>query len=400
MDFKMDSRQDRLRAEVRTFARDNLPRLDQFVAPSSASVAAVGREQMRMWTGILSAKGWSVPRWPIEWGGPGWSGDLAAILDDALAEAGAPMTDPIGIGFVGPVLYTFGTQRQKDKYLPGIRNGEVLWCQGFSESAAGSDIQSIRTMAVKVNDTYLVNGQKQWISNAHNANMMCALVKVQSPGNRRQQGLSFLLIDMRTDGVSVAPTISLDGRHWINEVSLENVVVPEENLVGEQGQGWIYARFLLSKERAVVAGLPMLRRMLLELQTMVAERQGSHGTTGALGDPLRRTTLRLQIELAALEFLEYRLMEIGDRSEADLLAPVLKLRACEWRQKISEAMFDLIGESGLRYSASRDVTLKYRQEPTQMNAIVANYLFQRSATIAGGTSEIQRNIIASLALGS
>jgi alkylation response protein AidB-like acyl-CoA dehydrogenase len=198
----------------------------------------------------------------------------------------------------------------------------------------------------------------------------------------------------------VTPTISLDGRHWINEVTLQNVAVPEENLVGEQGQGWIYARFLLSKERAVVAGLPMLRRMLLELQIRVAERPRGQGTAEVLGDRLQRTALRLQIELAALEFLEYRLMEIGDHSEADLLAPVLKLRACEWRQKISEAMFELIGESGLLYSSSRDETLEYHQPSAQVNSIVANYLFQRSATIAGGTSEIQRNIIASLALGS
>jgi len=308
----------------------------------------------------------------------------------------------IGIGFVGPVIYTFGTEDQKQRFLPRIRNADEIWCQGFSEPQAGSDAMSLRTMAQRQGDYYIVDGQKLWTSNAHNADMMFALVRVESAGNRRQQGLSFLLIDMHSPGVEVRPVITLDGRHWVNEVFLQNVSVPVNNLIGEQGKGWVYARFLLTNERMIVAALPLIRQQLCDLRELLAVECDLDGPLAENSTILKRVA-QFEVELSALDFMELRLLETGtDQALIDRIAPIFKLRATELRQRISEFTLPALGDRALEApvacAAVDDVFCADRSHREKVCTATTNYLFHRTATIAGGTSEIQRNIISSLAL--
>ena len=273
MNFEPDPGEQRFRAEVRAF----VTRAVAETFPDRArggGIPAYTRADVRAWTQALHRHGWSVPHWPVEWGGIGWPPLWRAIFEDEINGVQCPPRDMISIGFIGPVLYTFGTEAQKQRFLPRIRSGEDAWCQGFSEPDAGSDVMALRTSAIRQGDQFVVNGRKLWITNAHHADMMFALARIDAPGNRRQQGLSFLLVDMRTPGIRVTPVITIDGAHRLNEVTLDNVRVPIENLVGEQGKGWVYARFLLDKERSLVAQLPALRRLIATLrQTLTTERR-------------------------------------------------------------------------------------------------------------------------------
>ena len=401
MDFETSSADEQFRLQVRSFIQSKLnelfpdrARLGNFLRPPS-------RETLQAWTRALDRRGWLVHHWPKAYGGGDWPATWGPILDDELVAADCPKIDMIGIGFVGPVIYTFGTAEQKARYLPRIRNADEFWCQGFSEAHGGSDAMSIRTTAVRRGDKLIINGQKLWTSNAHNADMMFALVRLDAPVARRQQpGLSFVLLNMHSPGVTVRPIITIDGRHWVNEVTLDNVEIPASNLVGEQGKGWLYARFLLANERTIVAGLPIIRRQIAGLKRMLvsATRQEA---------PLfEHTSFRLRVaqvegELRALEFLELRLLHSRrDDAEVHRLAPILKLRGTELRQRISELMLEAVGERGLeavfdcgQLVGAADDDIEYAQR------ITTAYLFERSATIAGGTSEIQRNIIAGLSLG-
>jgi alkylation response protein AidB-like acyl-CoA dehydrogenase len=396
MEFNREPAHAAFRESIRPIIRECMSQIDSSLCrPRGSSHSEFEPERMRVWTKLLHARGLSVPRWPVEWGGKEWSPTIAAIFEDELCNAGAPLTDPIGIGFVGPVIYTFGNEHQKATHLPGISEGTQLWCQGFSEAHAGSDVMSIRTMAMRRTGEFVVTGRKQWISNAHNADFMVTLVRVQSPGNRRQLGLSFLVIDMRAPGVRVTPVVSLDGRHWINEITLENVIVPEESLIGEPGQGWVYARFLLNKERTVVAGLSVIRRMLGTLCELIDSKRHAGSRPSSLASS-EQSLCEFYIELRALAFLELRIMSAHEDSARGDLSPILKLRASVLRQKISEALLDGLGEICLKSSPLPAAMETCGVEDGDLRAVVANYLFQRSATIAGGTSEIQRNIISGI----
>jgi alkylation response protein AidB-like acyl-CoA dehydrogenase len=393
MNFEPDPGEQRFRAEVRAF----VTRAVAETFPDRArggGIPAYTRADVRAWTQALHRHGWSVPHWPVEWGGSGWPPLWRAIFEDEINGVQCPPRDMISIGFIGPVLYTFGTEAQKQRFLPRIRSGEDAWCQGFSEPDAGSDVMALRTSAIRQGDQFVVNGRKLWITNAHHADMMFALARIDAPGNRRQQGLSFLLVDMRTPGIRVTPVITIDGAHRLNEVTLDNVRVPIENLVGEQGKGWVYARFLLDKERSLVAQLPALRRLIATLrQTLTTERR--------CGTPLideaswRLKLAQFDVELGALEFLELRYLYAGEGDPGvAALASMLKLRGTELRQRVSEALWDAIGDRGMEFSIHAAPAPDGRAHWT-----TPHYLFQRSATLAGGSSEIQRNIIAGVSLG-
>jgi alkylation response protein AidB-like acyl-CoA dehydrogenase len=404
VDLIQDPGDTQFRLEVRDFISKTLPELFPEAGTPRWGLRFLDRTEVRAWTRALDGKGWAVPHWPSEWGGIGISAVRRHILLEELSAASCPSLDLISIDFVGPVLYTFGSPHQKRRYLPRIRSADDFWCQGFSEASAGSDVMQLKTTAMRQGDHFIVNGHKLWISNAHFADMMFALVRVEIPGQRRQQGLSFLLIDMRAKGVSVRPILTIDGRHRLNEVVLDAVRVPAENLVGEPGKGWIYARMILSNERIAIAGVESARMQLEQVRHLLQTHRDGRGTL-LENDDYRDRLARMEIELDALEVMELRALHAPTDPDAppSVLGPMLKVRASELRQRISELAIDVLGECGLEAHPYPELG-QLPTDPVELAhfhacAITAGYLFQRSATIAGGTSEVQRNIIAAIGLG-
>jgi alkylation response protein AidB-like acyl-CoA dehydrogenase len=397
MNFDPDPNDEIFRFEQRAFIQQTLSELFPDRQPKVRW--AFDRKTAQKWTGALNAKGYAVPRWPAEFGGAPWTPRQCSIFSDEMVAASAPQMDAIGIGFVGPVICQFGSPEQQKRYLPPICNGDEFWCQGFSEPGAGSDAMLLRTTATREGDFFVVNGRKLWITNGHCADMMFALVRIDAPGNRRQQGLSCLMIDMHTPGISIQPVILVDGIHRVNEVTLNNVRVPVENLVGEQGKGWVYSRFLLDRERTIVAGLPVLRRQITSVRTALSNEK--RYDEPLMNDPLYQTRLaQLEVELDALEFLELRIQHASDDdSGTQVLASMLKLRGSELRQRVSELTWEVTGERALEFSIAPAADGVAEPNLGNTHWSVINYLFQRSATLVGGTSEIQRNIISSMSLG-
>jgi acyl-CoA dehydrogenase len=392
------------RLEVREFISTKLPELFPDVGTPRWDLRFLDRTDVQAWTRALGSKGWAVPHWPTEWGGIGISAEHRHILLEEMSAASCPSLDFISIDFVGPVLYTFGSPQQKRRYLPRIRGGDDFWCQGFSEASAGSDVMQLKTTATRQGSHFIVNGHKLWVTNAHFADMMFALVRVEIPGQRRQQGLSFLLIDMRAQGVSIRPILTIDGQHHINEVVLDNVKVPAENLVGEPGKGWIYARMILANERTIIAGVSSARKQLEQVRNLLRTRREGSATLLETDGYCNRLA-QMEIELDALEVLELRALHApsGPDAPPSVLGPVLKVRASELRQRISELAIDALGDCGLEAHPCSELE-QIPTDPVALShmfarAITAGYLFQRSATIAGGTSEVQRNIIAAVGLG-
>jgi alkylation response protein AidB-like acyl-CoA dehydrogenase len=298
------------------------------------------------------------------------------------------------------VLYTFGTQAQKQRYLPKIATADEFWCQGFSEPNAGSDVMSLKTVAKPIGDDFLVTGQKLWTSNAHVADMMFALVRIDAPDAKRLRGLSFLLIDMKSPGIKVRPVITIDGRHIVNEVALENVRVPGANLVGERGKGWEYARFLLANERTKAAGVAVVKRQVGLIRSLLKSERAV-GRALAENAVYRSKLAQFEAELRALEFMELRLLS-SRADQVQILAPMLKLRGSELKQRLSEFALELLGERALESPVEESQPLPVEGSALSAHAVrqcTSVFLYLRSATIVGGTSEIQRNIIAGMALG-
>ncbi len=380
------------REEVRAFLRNQLP---QALAEAPRVFHMLDTADQQAWHRILYRKGWVVPDWPVEYGGTGWSARRCRIFEDELARAKAPPLSPF-LNMIGPVLYTFGTEQQRAQHLPPLRLGDILWCQGYSEPEAGSDLASLRTAAVRCGDHYVVNGQKIWTSFAHKSDWMFCLVRTSTAG-KPQAGISFLLIDMNTPGIEVRPIISIDGLHHFNEVIFSEVRVPVTNRIGDENHGWQYAKFLLEHERKRVGALGGLKAELAAVRNLA-------GNVAAPGDgqPLIESALfqksiaEVEVDLIALECFDMRRLSRQERGETRAVdASIVKLRASEIQQRISELAIDTLGPY---VQADQSDALKKRTAgelvgpPGAAHAVV-RYLFGRSATILGGTSEIQRNII-------
>ncbi len=346
----------------------------------------------REWQAILEAEGWLVYHWPTEAGGPGWTPIQRWIFEKECADAGAPVLPGMGLKLVGPVLYTFGTQAQKDHYLPRLRTGEHIWAQGFSEPGSGSDLASLRTRAVRDGDHYVVSGHKIWTTQAQYANRLFALVRTDTEV-KPQQGISFLLIDMALPGVTVKPILSASGDHELNEVFLDEVRVPVSERVGEEGQGWSIAKFLLENERGGSSFAPLL----------LADLERLRASAGPLTGELAHRAIRLQLEAEALEMTELRTaMEIEQGAAPDPRSLITKLLASEIRQGIEALAVDAFGLAGLQLPVQRpfygeDVPTPVESAQAQIAA--ARYLNARAWSIFGGTSEIQLTLIAKAALG-
>ncbi|MES3040684.1 MAG: acyl-CoA dehydrogenase family protein [Pseudomonadota bacterium] len=346
------------------------------------------KEQQQKWERLLGKQGWLALTWPKQFGGPGWTATQRYIFDLERAMAGAPPTSPFGVAMVGPVLYTFGSSEQKGRWLPGIVSGETLWCQGYSEPNAGSDLASLRTRAEHKKDHYLVNGQKIWTTQAHWADMMFCLVRT-NPTVKQQQGISFLLIDMKTPGIEVRPIYSIDGHHHLNEVYFTDVSVPLDNLVGQEGMGWTIAKFLLTHERTTIAGVADSHHEIARLKKAVAEAPSSYDKSHA-----RQRIAELEIELMALEYTNFRTVAATD--EGKPFGPEssgLKIKGTELQQKVSQAMVELGGMMSLSWDNSETVGSDI------FNRATRRYNFLRACTIYGGSNEIQKNVLAKMLLG-
>ena len=377
---------------VERFVRDNLP-------PAMAAKVRDGlpltKEDHQVWQRLLNKQGWGAPIWPKEAGGPGWSAAQRYIFDEVCGRLDAPQQLPFGLNMVGPVIYTFGTEEQKRHYLPRILHMDDMWCQGYSEPNAGSDLASLQTRAVREGDHYIVNGTKTWTSLAHWADMMFCLVRTGTEG-KPQEGISFLLIDMKSPGIEVKPIITIDKSHHVNMTYLTDVKVPVANRIGEENKGWTYAKFLLGNERNTIAEVPQSKQRLRRLKEIArAER--------ALEDP--RFAIRIAEAEVALTALEYtNLRCLADEAAGKPVGPeasMLKIKGAELRQQITELTLDALGPYAAAYPTDglREGANMPPVGPANGVASVSDYLFSRVVTIYGGSDEIQRNIIAKMVLG-
>lgn len=383
--------------EVRTFLKENLPaglldRSDRGLHPLKDEIVA--------WQKTLHKKGWIAPNWPEEYGGPGWSLTQKHIYNREYFLAGAPQTIAFGLNMVGPVIYTFGTQKQKDTYLQDILESNVWWCQGYSEPGSGSDLASLKTRAVRDGDDYVINGQKIWTSWAQYADMMFCLVRTDTEC-KPQEGISFILIDMNTPGIEVRPIIGLDQEHSLNEVFFTDVRVPVENLIGEENKGWTYAKFLLGNERHIIARVARSQYQLARLKQIA--RSEPCGSGYLINDPdFRRRLARVEADLMALEAMELRYLSQDIAGKKLMAEPsILKIRGAEIAQAIKTLTVEALGPYGMAYEPDPDY-LRRNDGPIgqeYLHGAMADHLYQRAATIYGGSNEIQRNIIAKLILG-
>ncbi len=370
---------------VRAWMKEN-------VSDDLRSVTARGdmtsKDQQQRWEKQLGDKGWLALTWPEQYGGPGWTATQRYIFDLERAMAGAPPTSPFGVSMVGPVIYTFGSEAQKQRWLPGIVKGDTLWCQGYSEPNAGSDLASLKTRAERKDDHYLVNGQKIWTTQAHWADMIFCLVRTDSTV-KQQQGISFLLIDMKTPGIEVRPIYTIDGHHHLNEVYFSDVQVPLENLVGTEGMGWTIAKFLLTHERTTIAGVADSHHAMARL------KEALHAAPRfAVPAQARRRIAELEIELMALEYTNFRTVAATD--EGRPFGPEssgLKIKGTELQQKLSQTMVELGGLMSLVWDSEEPVG------SDQFNNSPRRYNFLRASTIYGGSNEIQKNVLAKMLLG-
>ncbi len=370
------------RAEIRAWMRDNIP-------PSAGPSIGIPshKETQFAWELKLGAKGWLAYTWPKEYGGPGWTATQRYIFETERALAGAPPSSPFGLAMLGPVLMHYGTEAQKLRYLPPIARGEEFWCQGYSEPGAGSDLAGLKTRATREGDQYIVNGQKIWTTQAHWANFMFCLVRTD-PDVPKQQGISFLLIDITAPGIEIRPITTIDGHHHLNEVFLTNVPVPAENLVGSEGQGWTIAKYLLTHERTSIAGVPDSYYQLDRLREAVA------ASPVLARDPVvARRLAALEVDLIALEYTNLRTLDRVARGQAPgSESSGLKIKGTELQQAISEAQMELGGLGALPWlSAGEDL------DPV-FGAATQRYNFLRASSIYGGTNEIQKNVLAKLLL--
>jgi len=386
MDLDFSSEERAFRDEVRAFLATALP--SDIRERMSRDDDSHIRQDIQQWQKILHAKGWGAPAWPVEFGGTGWSKTQQYIFETECPLADAPAQLAFGIKMVAPVIIRYGSPEQQQRFLPRILAAEDWWCQGYSETGSGSDLASLKMKAERDGEEYVLNGSKVWNTLGQFADWIFCLVRTDNSG-KPQQGISFVLIDMKSAGISVRPTRLLDGSFEVNEILFDNVRVPVANRVGEESKGWTYAKFLLGHERTNIAGIGASKRELLRLKQMAAAQP--KGESNLLQDPVFATRIaQVEIELRALEITNMRVIFAEVRNQAPgPEASLLKIRGTEIMQRISELQVEVLGPEALAY-------LDARGEPSRATAA---YLNLRKLSIFGGSNEIQRNIIAQMILG-
>jgi len=399
MDLRFTADELAFRDEVRAFIRDHLP---ADIAQRMRQGHSAGKKDIVTWQRILNAKGWAAYSWPKEWGGPGWTAVQRMIFLEEIQTAPTPDLNPFNIQMLGPVLIQFGTPEQKSRFLPRAANVDDWWCQGFSEPGAGSDLAALKTAARREGDEYIVNGQKIWTSTAHEADWCFCLVRTNPQAAKRQEGISFVLINMQTPGITVRPIISIDGTHHLNEVFFDDVRVPVEMRIGPENRGWDVAKFLLGNERTGIARIGKSKERIKFAKTAAAEmREGGRPLTE---DPeFRRRIAQLETEVRALEITQLRVISAQKAGEGrqDPLSAVLKLKGTELLQATTELVMDVGGPLSMPDWADELEALSNEPElgPAWATEGTRSYLFLRAASIYGGTNEIMKNIVSKAVLG-
>jgi alkylation response protein AidB-like acyl-CoA dehydrogenase len=389
MDLSFTPEQEAFRREVREWIATSMPADLRAKAEVDASF---DMDEVMRWHRLLYDQGWVAPHWPREFGGPGFDAARRFILTEELELAGAPMLSPFGLAMVGPALMQFGTPEQHRRFLPKVLSGEEVWCQGYSEPGAGSDLASLRTSAVLDGDHFVVNGQKTWTTYAQYADWIFCLVRT-NPDVKKQAGISFLLIDMKTPGVDVKPMLTIGEQPAFCDTFFENVRVPKENLVGPLDGGWSVAKALLGHERTLIAAVGISRRTMHRVKRIAART--TLGGRPLLEDPVWRTRIaRLEIELEGLMMANHRALagaQLGKAPGPE--SSILKLRGSEILQQAFELAMDVMGHDALSWFNEPGVLPEIEQW------VAPTYCYNRATTIYGGSNEIQKNIIAKWILG-
>ncbi|HEV3430969.1 MAG TPA: acyl-CoA dehydrogenase family protein [Paraburkholderia sp.] len=397
MDLKFTAEEEAFRSEVLDFLRERLP---QRIASKVRNGQHLTRDDMAQWHAILNEKGWLANHWPKEYGGPGWSAVQKFIFENECAIAAAPRIVPFGVNMLGPVLIKYGNEAQKRHWLPRILDGSDWWCQGYSEPGAGSDLAAVRTTAVRQGDHYVVNGQKTWTTLGHYANMIFCLVRTATDV-RKQEGISFLLIDMNTPGIEVRPIVTLDGEHEVNEVFFTDVRVPVENLVGEENKGWTYAKYLLTYERTNIAGVGFSVAALARLKH-AAQKVTRNGKPLAQDPQFAARLAKVEIDLENMKTTNLRVIAaVAGGGVPGAESSMLKIRGTEIRQEISSLLRRAMGPYAAPFieDALQEGYAEEAIGPDEAASAAALYFNNRKLSIFGGSNEIQKNIISKMILG-
>ncbi|MBR51585.1 MAG: pimeloyl-CoA dehydrogenase large subunit [Gammaproteobacteria bacterium] len=388
MDINFSKEDIAFRDEVRDWLENGYP---SHVKEKINNGITINKQDQIDFHKALSKKGWMGYNWPVEYGGTGWSSTQLYIFNKEFGLAGCPPLLAFGVSMVAPVIWTFGNETQKEKYLPDILDFNTWWCQGYSEPGSGSDLASLKTKAVLNGDHYIVNGAKTWTTLAQFADWIFCLVRTDNSGIK-QEGISFLLIDMKTPGIEVKPIITIDGEHEVNSVFFTDVKVPVENLIGEEGKGWTYAKFLLAHERFGIASVGASMRRLNELKEIVSNLDNMD---------LQKKVSQLEVSLSALEYTELRLLsalENGGHPGAE--SSILKIKGTEMQQDISELFVEASGEYALMYPGPQGYPNNIKPAgPDYAANSLSSFLNLRKTSIYGGSNEIQKNIISKFVLG-
>ena len=400
MDLRFTPEELAFRDEVRTFMRTALP---ADIRSKLVEGRRLKKDDLVVWQRILNAKGWAVPHWPAEWGGRNWTPTQHYIFLEELQQTPAPPPLGFGVTMVGPVIIAFGSDAQKKRFLPRIANLDDWWCQGFSEPGSGSDLASLETSAKRVNGNYVVNGQKTWTTAAQYADWIFCLVRTD-PAAKKQEGISFILIDMKTPGITVRPIVTIDGGREVNEVFFDDVKVPAENLVGQENKGWDCAKFLLGNERTGIARVGMSKERIRRLRELAAlERADDRPLIE--DERFCAKIAAVEVELKALEITQLRVVAAernrkGNRP--DPASSILKIKGSEIQQTISELLLEVVGPYALPYQPEYLDEERWNEPPVGPDwapSLAPTYFNMRKVSIYGGTNEIQKNIIAKAILG-
>jgi alkylation response protein AidB-like acyl-CoA dehydrogenase len=394
MDLRFSLAEEAFRAEVRAFMADSL-------CPETAAKVrerrALTKHDMEAYHAALNGRGWLAPSWPAAYGGAGWTPVQKHIFDEEAARASAPRLVPFGIAMLAPVLFRFGTQAQRDHYLPRILDGTDWWCQGYSEPGAGSDLAGLNTRAVRDGDEYIVNGQKTWTTLGQHADWIFCLLRTK-PDGKPQEGISFLLIDMKTPGVELRPIRLIEGGYEVNEIFLTDVRVPASNLVGEENMGWTVAKYLLTHERNNIAGVGF---SIAAFESLLAyARMPRRSGRRLIDDMLFAARLaRIEVDLEAMKITNLRLVVAGETSGAPgVESSILKIKGVEIRQALNDLSRRALGPAAAPFP-SEDLDGNAALVPPEQAANAGEYFNNRKMSIYGGSNEIQKNILAKAMLG-
>ena len=399
MHVSLTDEERRFQQEVRTFFAEKYP---QDIRDKVNNDVPLSKEEYVRWQTILFEQGWSAVNWPVEYGGTGWTTVQHYLYANEMAMANAPDMVPFGVKMVGPIIYTYGSDAQKARFLPDILESRVWWCQGYSEPGSGSDLASLKTRADRDGDHYVINGTKTWTTLGQMADWIFCLVRTSSDVARRQEGISFILVDMQTPGVTVRPIITIEGEHEVNEVHFEDVRVPADNLIGEEGKGWTYGKVLLQHERTNIAGVARSKYRLSRLREKAA--QPIHGARPLAEDRnFLRKLATLEIELKALEYTELRtLAAVAVGKAPGPESSILKIRGTEIQQGLDELFMEAAGYYALPFVPDQ-YELGFAEEERIGHGgetrTSLRYFNNRKASIYGGSNEIQKNIRAKHVLG-